>query len=190
MIPKNLTIVIIPDANPDAVYKVTKKVGAFAISDVTKDKKTLESARFNAHGVDLNRNFDCKWQPKSTWRTKEVSAGDKVFSEPETEAIKSFMLKYHPEAVIFWHSQANGVYASACEKGILADTLTLMNTYAGASGYPAIKTFDAYPTTGAADDWLAKIGIPAITVELKTHESIEWEKNLKGVQAILEYYSK
>jgi hypothetical protein len=65
-----------------------------------------------------------------------------------------------------------------------------MDIYSAASGYPAIKTFDAYPTTGAADDWLAHIGIPAITVELSTHESIEWEKNLKGVQAVLQNYVK
>jgi predicted deacylase len=189
-IPKNLTIDIIPNANPDAVYKVTGKEGRFTIANVTNDTKILESARFNSHAVDLNRNFECKWQSKSTWRKKEVSGGSGVFSEPEVQAIRSYMLTYHPDAVIFWHSQANAVYASACEQGPLKDTLRLMDIYSAASGYPAIKTFDAYPTTGAADDWLAHIGIPAITVELSTHESIEWEKNLKGVQAVLQNYVK
>ena len=63
-----------------------------------------------------------------------------------------------------------------------------MKAYAVASGYPAIKSFDAYETTGAADDWLASVQIPAITVELKTHETTEFEKNFAGVKAMINYF--
>ena len=62
--------------------------------------------------------------------------------------------------------------------------------YAKAGGYQAVKAFDAYPVTGDSEGWLASIGIPAITVELSTHESIEWDKNLAGVKAVLGYYGK
>lgn len=189
-IPKNITISILPSVNPDAIFKVTGKVGRFSTEDVTTDKKILTSARFNARDVDLNRNFDCKWQAKSTWRSKTVSAGTAVFSEPETKIIKDFLLKSVPAAVVFWHSKSNGVYASQCEQGILSTTRDLMNTYAQASGYPAIDSFDAYVVTGAAEDWLASIGIPAITVELKTHEGLDLEKNIAGTQAIIERYTK
>jgi hypothetical protein len=65
-----------------------------------------------------------------------------------------------------------------------------MNVYAQAAGYKSVKTFDAYETTGDAEAWLASINIPAITVELTTHEAIEFEKNLAGVQALFEYYNK
>ena len=65
-----------------------------------------------------------------------------------------------------------------------------MNTYAQASGYPAIDSFDAYVVTGAAEDWLASIGIPAITVELKTHEGMDLGKNIAGTQAVIERYTK
>ncbi|MFZ2832253.1 MAG: hypothetical protein WAZ40_03815, partial [Minisyncoccia bacterium] len=75
-----------------------------------------------------------------------------------------------------------------CEKGILPETLTLMDIYADASGYRPIKTFDAYAVTGAGEDWLASIRIPAITVELKTHETVEWDQNLAGINALLKYY--
>ncbi|MDO8590624.1 MAG: M14 family metallopeptidase, partial [bacterium] len=141
-----------------------------------------------ANEVDLNRNFDCKWKPKGTWRGKTVSAGSEPFSEPEARVIRDFVLKNSPEAVVFWHSQSNAVYASQCQTGILPKTLTIMNAYSKASGYPAVKEFDAYVTTGAADDWLASINIPAITVELKTHETVEWERNLAGIKALFEYY--
>ncbi len=188
-IPKNLKITVIPSLNPDGVYKVTGKEGRFDLSAVSKEKKILEGARFNANKVDLNRNFDCKWQPQSAWREKIVSAGQKAFSEPEAQALRDFVLEQKPVAVLFWHSQANAVYASECESGILPETLRLVDIYAKASGYQAIKTFDNYKVTGDAEGWLASISIPAITVELKTHEDIEWEKNLAGFKALLNYYS-
>ncbi len=188
IIPENLTITVIPSANPDGLYAVTGKIGRFTMADVAIDKKVLARGRFNANKVDLNRNFDCKWKSESTWQSKIVSAGTSAFSEPEAKALQKFILSDHSSAVVFWHSQSNGVYASQCNKGILPETLTLMNTYANASLYPAIKTFDAYETTGAADDWLASVNIPTITVELKTHETIEWQQNLKGIKALIQHY--
>ncbi len=186
LIPKNLTVIIIPAANPDGIYKIVGKEGIFTDLDVPSG--TNSAGRFNANKVDLNRNFDCKWKPESTWQQKTVSAGKTPFSEPETVAIKKFVEENNPKAVIFWHSQGNAVYASQCEQGIIPETLNIMNVYSKASGYPADPTFDAYETTGDADAWLAKIGIPSITVELKTHDSIDWEQNLAGVKALFEYY--
>ncbi|MDP3965872.1 MAG: M14 family metallopeptidase [bacterium] len=189
-IPKNLTVTVIPSLNPDGVFKVTGKEGRFEIADVSTDKTILESGRFNANGVDLNRNFDCKWKPEATWRSKTVSAGGEAFSEPEARVLRSFISETHPDAVIFWHSQANAVYASECEEGILPATLDIMNAYANASGYRPAISFDAYEVAGDSEGWLASIGIPAITVELKTHETIEWERNLAGIKALFEYYDR
>ena len=63
-----------------------------------------------------------------------------------------------------------------------------MNAYANAAGYPAVDEFNSYAITGAVEDWLASQNIPAITVELKTHETIEWDKNLAGMKALFEYF--
>lgn len=189
IIPDNLTVTVIPSANPDGVLAVTGKEGSFSIADVSTSSKTLAAGRFNAHNVDLNRNFDCKWQPKSTWQTKATSAGTSAFSEPEAVAIKNFVLSSSLDAVVFFHSASNAVYASECKKGILPETLNIMNAYAQASGYSAVKTFDAYAVTGDAEGWLASINIPAITVELKTHDAIEWDKNVLGVRALFRYFS-
>lgn len=189
IIPENVSINVIPSANPDGVYKIIGKEGRFTIGDVPMDV-SAESGRLNANSVDLNRNFDCKWKPKSTWRGNIVNAGSMAFSEPEARAIRNFVLENNPDAVVFWHSQSNAVYASECEDDILPKTLEIMEAYSRASGYPAIDSFDAYEITGDAEGWLASIGIPAITVELKTHEAIELERNLAGVRALLEYYRK
>jgi predicted deacylase len=187
VIPAGLSVTIIPNLNPDGVFQVTKKEGWFTVADIPASVPN-GTGRFNAHGVDLNRNFDCKWQATSTWKTNIVSAGTAVFSEPEAVALRNLVLKNIPLAVIFWHSMSNAVYASACEQGVLPGTVSLMNTYAQAANYPAVKTFDSYVVTGAAEDWLASVNIPAITVELATHESIEWEKNLAGIKALFSFY--
>ena len=182
----NLRITVIPSLNPDGLYDVIQKEGRFALSDVPTSSTAL--GRFNARDVDLNRNFDCKWKPESTWRSEVVSAGAAPFSEPEAKALQTFVVKSAPDAVVFWHSQANAVYASECENGILPETLAIMNTYSKAAGYTAVDSFDAYPVTGDAEGWLASINIPAITVELKTHETIEWAQNLAGIKALVGYY--
>jgi len=188
-IPANLTVTVIPNANPDGMFKVVGKEGRFLATEIPKDSKIQESGRFNANNVDLNRNFDCEWKPESTWKGNVVSAGKTVFSEPEAVAMRDFVLADKPVSVIFWHSQSGVVYGSDCEKGTLPETLTIMNTYAKASGYGAVEKFNAYKVTGDSEGWLAKIGIPAITVELTNHESIEWEKNLAGIKALFTYYA-
>lgn len=187
-VPANMTVTVIPDANPDGTFKITGKVGRFALADVTPGDQS--AGRFNANGVDLNRNFDCKWQPSATWRGNAVSAGTSAFSEPEAKALREFFLREQPKTAVFFHSQANAVYASECEAGILPETLAAMNAYAGATGYTPVSVFDAYPVTGDIEGWLASVGIPAITVELATHESIEWAKNKLGIEALLNRYGK
>ncbi len=190
-IPANLTVTIIPAINPDGVFKVIGKEGRFTQAEIPAvTTEVSASGRFNAHGIDLNRNFGCHWAPTSMWQSKTVSAGTSAFSEPEAAAIRDYALKYRPDGFVFWHSQANAVYASECDNGVLPGTTDIMNAYAKAAGYPAVASFTAYKITGDSEGWLASIGIPAITVELKTHETTEWDKNLAGIKALLEYYGK
>ncbi len=189
-VPDGIRLIIIPTLNPDGLFAVTGRTGAFKSSDVPpNDAHTTGRGRFNANNVDLNRNFDCKWQPKSTWRSTAVSAGTTPFSEPEAAALAALVDTTKPVAAIFWHSQGGAVYGSECEAGILDGTRTLMNAYASAAAYAAIPTFDAYPISGDAEGWLAAEGIPAITVELETRTSSEWERNRAGIQAVLDLYT-
>jgi len=193
VLPPNIKVTVIPSLNPDGIYKVLGKEGRFGFDDITNISKTtsvLEKARFNANDVDLNRNFDCKWKPESTWKSKKVSAGSTAFSEPEAKALRDFVLKNKSNlvATVFWHSQAGAVYASECRDGILPVTFDIMNTYARASGYKAIKTFDSYEVTGDAEGYLTSLNIPAITVELTTHNTVEWKENLSGIKALFDYF--
>jgi len=191
LIPSNITVHIIPNLNPDGLYTATGLEGEFTAADIpARDIHTAGIGRFNANNVDLNRNFDCKWAPESSWRGQTVSAGTAAFSEPEAAALRDYVQATTPEAAVFWHSRANNVYASECEAGVLPPTLTLMNTYALAANYGAVPVFDAYPITGDVEGWLASIGIPAVTVELETRDSIEWTRNLAGTTAVLNLYAE
>lgn len=185
-VPENLAIAVIPSINPDGVFKTTGKEGRFAVSDVPAGSN--EEGRLNARGVDLNRNFDCHWKPEAVWKSRKVSGGSAAFSEPESQTIKKFVSEKDPAAVIFWHSQSNTIYGSQCGGAMIPETAEIMKIYSKASGYKTAPTFDQYEVSGDVTDWLASIGKPAITVELATHENTEWEKNLAGVKALLEYY--
>lgn len=187
-IPDSVTVSIIPAANPDGVYAVLGTTGRIDVRDMPSKGRDTSEGRFNARSVDLNRNFPCNWMPEAVWKGKTVSAGSAPFSEPETRAIRDFVNVRKPAAVVFWHSMANAVYASECKDGILPGTRAIMEAYANASGYRAFDTFDAYRVTGDAEGWLASLGIPAITVELASHDDLEWEKNRRGVEAVFDYY--
>jgi predicted deacylase len=189
-VPKGVSVLIIPALNPDGLAAVLGGTDRAALLAAPADREATVHGRFNANAVDLNRNFACKWQPTGVWRGTEVSAGSEAFSEPEAQVLRDLVLREKPNAVVFWHSKAGAVYSSECEDGVLPKTADIMNAYATATGYTAIAEFDAYPVTGDAEGWLASIGIPALTVELETHNTTEWEKNKAGIEAVLEYYGK
>ena len=120
------------------------------------------------------------------WQQKTVSGGTEAFSEAESKAMRAYIEKNDPDAVVIFYSAAGGVYASNCHDGVLPETTKLTNTYAKASGYPANESFDFYEITGDMVNWLAKEKIPAISVLLTDHTNTEWEKNWKGITAVLE----
>ncbi|PIR38308.1 MAG: hypothetical protein COV34_01730 [Candidatus Zambryskibacteria bacterium CG10_big_fil_rev_8_21_14_0_10_42_12] len=189
IVPADVQVTIIPNLNPDGLYIGIGAEGRFDPNTTPSIEETV-SGRFNANDVDLNRNFDCKWQPSATWRSATISAGDAPFSEPEARILRDYILETNPDLVTFWHSQGGAVYGAECEEEILPATKQAVDLYATASGYSGHDVFDAYPVTGDAEAWLASIGIPAITVELETHETIEWNQNLAGIKALLQYYGK
>jgi N-acetylmuramoyl-L-alanine amidase/Zinc carboxypeptidase len=76
--PRGAALWLIEDANPD---------GAAA------------NRRWNAHGVDLNRNFPYRWQPQDG----VYESGPGPASEPETQAIQRFVARVRPRVTIWYH---------------------------------------------------------------------------------------
>jgi hypothetical protein len=172
-LPAAITLLIVPDANPDGTALAAEVTGTPPFA-----------ARFNANGVDLNRNWDCRWSAEAFWRDQPVPAGSEPFSEPETQALRDYLLDAGPALVIFLHSAAGGVFASGCPDADSA-SLALAEQYGAAAGYPVYPAFDFYPITGDAGDWLTTQGIPSFAVELTTHDALEWEQNAAGLLDVL-----
>jgi len=185
LIPPNVTVEIVSAANPDGVVAVVGHPGRFTVAEVAADTRP---GRFNGNGVDLNRNWDCRWAPVGLWGKTEVSGGAAPHSEPETQVLSAFLRNPPAQAIIFWHSAVPGVFAGGCEDSF-APGVALAQAYAAASGYPYQAAFTSYTVTGDAADWLAAQGLPAIEVELRTHNELEWEQNIAGVLAVLAYHN-
>ena len=157
LVPPDLTLYVIPLVNPD---------GAAAGADRVE-------GRMNANGVDLNRNWDYQWQPTATHGSRPVPAGALPFSEPETAALRDFILDRGVEAAIFYHSAAAVVFSGAGEDA--SETVALARFIAAATGYRyAPEGVPGQITTGNAIDWLSQQGIAAAEVELSTHEALDW----------------
>ena len=187
MVPTDVTVHIIPAANPDGIYAVTGKTGRISASDVYISDTF--PARFNANAVDLNRNWDCEWSATALWRDQPVDPGSEPFSEIENQVLRTFFRQQEQlRVVVFWHSQATLVSPGSCGEAH-QPSIELATVYARAANYP-VQEFSAYEITGDASNWLAKEGIPSFSVELTTHESTDWERNRAGVLALLALYGE
>jgi len=170
LIPEALTLYVVPLANPD---------GAAAGTDAG-------NGRMNGNGVDLNRNWDYEWQPEATHGTRPVDAGALPFSEPETIALRDFILDHNIEAVLFYHSAGSVVFSGAGRE--TSRTVALAKWMAEQTGYRyAPEGVPSQITTGDAIDWLTTQGIDAVEIELSTHEDLDWENNLRGVLGFLRW---
>ena len=189
-IPSNVKVTVIPVLNPDGLSKVATTTVKFTKADISASQKVQIAGRYNANTVDLNRNFDCDWKSVGKWQSLDVSGGSYAFSEPESMAIKNYVGAHNISTAVVWYSSAGGVYASSCDGAILPQTTAIASVYSAASGYKNFQSFDFYKTTGDMTNWFAKNNIPAISVILTTHVDTEWNKNVKGIDALLQYFAK
>lgn len=139
--------------------------------------------RFNGNEVDLNRNWGCGWSPDAEFANGAVDPGSEPFSEPETRALGSLIERVRPQAVLFYHSAADGVFAGNCGSNTSISE-DMARIYGEASGYPYGSDFSAYAVTGSAPAWVDSIGIAAADVELASPEASEFQRNLNAVIAL------
>jgi serine/threonine-protein kinase len=177
VIPPMVTLYVIPNANPDSPYAPGELAG-----------------RLNANSVDLNRNWDCRWTENATWRGNVIqgSGGPAPFSEPETQALRDFILDYRPAVIVFWEARAQDGLSSpgTCGSRPLV-SLRPAEIYGIAAGYP-IADFEDLTNqvlNGDGTNWIDQQGIPAIAVLLPEYENVDWNNNLAGMRAILDAYA-
>lgn len=66
--------------------------------------------RVNENGVDLNRNWDEKWEPNPDLAPQDTNPGSSPFSEPETQIFKDDVTNFKPTSFLTIHSGTFGMY--------------------------------------------------------------------------------
>jgi hypothetical protein len=170
LIPPTVRVYFIPTLNPDGLANAT---------------------RFNANGVDLNRNMNTKLDacPENDWSPTVQGAygliadtgGPYADSEVESRLIRAFLID--AAGAIFFHSNAGLVFPALCEH---PPSIAMAEVFASASGYSYSRFWPFYQISGGMHDWAASLGMAAIIPELTTGDLPEFEQNLAGVQAVIE----
>jgi len=148
---KNKTLIIIPRVNPDgtAIQEVTRRFGS--------------NARFNARGVNLNRNYPAQWKPCA-------SCGPSPASEPETYNFINFVFAEKVNHMITYHSQwppFGIIFLGADENQY---TINWSYWVSSKTGYP-VGIYDGPEVAGGGDVpgdqavWGESVGIRSLLIE-------------------------
>jgi len=172
IIPKDVTLHILPNLNPDGEARAHNKYG-----------------RVNDNGVDLNRNFPVNWRADwergGCWNYLPTSGGDEAGSEPETRALMDFISNHHIEALISYHSAALGIFPGGEPRD--GNSIRLAESIAGVSAYPypPLDTGCAY--SGTLPDFAVSEGIAAVDLELTNHFDTDFDMNLNILEVLLNW---
>ncbi|MEM7331883.1 MAG: protein kinase, partial [Chloroflexota bacterium] len=176
-IPKNVTLHIIPDLNPDSPNATGERDG-----------------RYNANGVDLNRNWGCDHveDPIIGGDVVPGKGGPEAFSEPETIALRDYILEIEPASIVFWmaRSQDGAISPGGCgDATAVSDNLAAI--YSEATSYiyePDYEGAVGFTIHGDAMNYLDSQGFPAIAVLLRDFVEPDFQRNLMAVRAVLQNY--
>jgi len=175
LIPPDQTLYSLPVLNPDG-----------------EARSLWLEGRANANNADINRNFDHNWKADwyriGCWNYLPITAGTGPFSEPEAAALRDFILTNQIESLISYHSSGAEVYAGG-DDSTHPDpiSLDLALLLAEVSGYAYPPHSSTCEETGQMIDWASSQGIAAIDVELRYHQSIDYEPNERILEAFLRW---
>jgi len=146
-IPAGIDLWVILSANPDG---------------------TAANSRTNANGVNLNRNFTARWEAIDCAAYARSCAGPGGASEPETQALQSFIATIRPTVSVCWHGPDN-VVDEALVYG--ANNKAVLGAYASIAGM-RVATVPCSPSgycTGNATQYSnSNFGGSSFVVELAT----------------------
>lgn len=156
---EQLTIIIVPDVNPDGLFANT---------------------RVNARGVDINRNF-----PSTSWSRDYPDDGQfpglAPASEPETKAVISLLEKSPPDYIITLHAALGCVNWDGPGE-------PFARVIANVNGYP-LCPYLGYETPGSLGTLMGvDKKLPVVTIELRNSRATELvQENIPALKAVLTY---
>ena len=153
---ENRSVMIVPKMNPDGIEK---------------------NQRYNAHGVDLNRNFAAQNRKNSK------RYGRDALSEPEAVILRDLIVDRKPDRIVMMHQPLRCIdYNGPAEE--------LANHMANFCDVP-VKKLNSCP--GSLGSWAGDdLQIPIITFELhrdanKVNSAVIWDRYHKAILAAITY---
>ena len=153
----------IPIVNPDG-YAYNELIEPNGGGMHRKNRLNTNCGNGSNRGVDLNRNYGFGWGSNDTGSSPNPCSatyrGDTEFSEPETQAVRDFIinhefnnvLHYHCYSNVYIHPWGNGSFPEEPDSSTLVDIGREMARY---NGYPVgtgLSTI-GYTVNGDAVDW-------------------------------------
>lgn len=178
----NTEIHFIPMANPDGISISqlgleglhTEAVRETVRQIAAKDGKALTESylrqwKSNANGVDLNRNFDARWESYNNHlghASADHYKGTAPECELESKALADLTRQFQFDATLSYHTQGEVIYWNFGQEGELKNmSLLLANRVSELTGYRLDGNFQALDTAGYKDWAISKLGIPSLTIE-------------------------
>ena len=168
IIDKNLTLIIAPFTNPDG---------------------TIRNIRYNANGVNLNRNWPDQWEYAPTW-----NRGSSPLSEPESKHLYDLTIKEMPDHILSYHAQWPPYGIIFLGDNSNPNTVEFARWVSDNTGYPlGIHPADDSPTGDIGGDqcvWANSIQINCLIIEATYVQNSDWDKNFPMYKALISKYSE
>ncbi len=175
----------IPVINPDG-YVYNESIAPNGGGMHRKNRLDTGCGTNTQRGVDLNRNYGYDWGADNSGSSPNPCSatfrGDSAFSEPETQAVKDFILAHEFSNVLHYHSYSN-VLIHSWGDGSLPDEpdlttlreigweMTKFNGYGVGTGNETI----GYGVNGDAVDWTyGSAGLISYTPEVGSFQDGFW----------------
>jgi len=175
----------IPVLNPDG-YVYNESIAPNGGGMHRKNRRDTGCGIGTQRGVDLNRNYGYEWGVDNSGSSPNacsaVFRGDSAFSEPETQAVRDFIinhnfsnvLHYHSYSNVLIHSYGNGTLPAEPDLTTIREIgreMTKLNGYNVGTGYETI----GYGVNGDAVDWsYGDAGLISYTPEIGSYQDNFW----------------
>jgi carboxypeptidase T len=173
----NRDVYIFPSINPDG-SEFDIATGNYK----SWRKNRRQNSGSSCVGVDLNRNYGYRWGTggSSDNACSDVFMGPTAFSEPESQAVKSFiegrpnlkiLLTFHTFSELILYPWGH-TYDSITNPRDIAAYESMARTMASWNGYTPQQSSDLYITSGDTTDWAyGTLGIFSFTFELSPKDA-------------------
>lgn len=168
-------IACVPLVNPDGAMFCIKgikhldnsiKQKLYSINNNSYDFTLFKA---NANGVDLNNNWDAKWEKVYSNKygpSAQGYYGFQCMTEPEVKALEKFTKQINPFMTINYHLKGEEIYFDFFQnKRYYERDKKIAKIFANSTGYKIVSTQNI--SSGGYKDWcVEKFKIPSLTIEL------------------------